>query len=69
MSHLLQLELGGIFLVCWVGSLVAMWFLVNRTTRPGPIRSVIVIEGMMLASIFCLILGITLTIWGSGAAD
>jgi hypothetical protein len=46
-----------------------MWFLVNRTTRPGPIRSVPVIEGMMLASIFCLILGITFLIWGSGAAD
>jgi hypothetical protein len=69
MTHLLELELGAFFLVCWVISLVAMWFLVNRTTRPGPIRSVPVIEGMMLASIFCLILGITFLIWGSGAAD
>ena len=69
MSHLLQLELGGVFLLCWVGSLVAMWLLIDRPARSGPIRSVVVIEAMMLASIFCLILGVTLTIWGSGAAD
>lgn len=69
MSHLLELELGGFFLLCWVGSLVAMWLLINRPARPGLIRSVAVIEGMMLLSIFSLILGITLTIWGSGAAD
>lgn len=69
MSHLLQLELGAVFLACWVGSLVAMWLLIDRPARPAPIRSVAVIEGMMLLSIFCLILGISLTIWGSGAAD
>lgn len=69
MSHLLQLELGAIFLIGWILSLVGMWFLIDRPARPGPIRSVAVIEGMMLLSIFSLILGITLTIWGSGAAD
>jgi hypothetical protein len=69
MSHLIQLEIGAVFLICWVVSLVAMWFLVDRTTRPGVIRSVAVIEGMMLLSIFCLILGTTLTLWGTGAAD
>ena len=45
-----------------------MWFLVDRKTRPGPIRSVAAIEGMMLVSIFCLILGVTFLVWGSGAA-
>ena len=35
MSHLVQLEIGAVFLICWVVSLVAMWFLVDRTTRPG----------------------------------
>ena len=69
MSHLVQLEIGAVFLICWVVSLVAMWFLVDRTTRPGIIRSVAVIEGMMLLSIFCLILGLTFTVWGTGAAD
>ena len=69
MSHLIQLEMGAVFLICWAVSLVAMWFLVDRTTRPGIIRSVAVIEGMMLLSIFCFILGVTLTLWGTGAAD
>jgi len=69
MSHLLELELGAMFLICWGLSLVAMWFLVDRRTRPGSIRSVAAIEGMMLVSIFCLILGVTFLIWGSGAAD
>lgn len=67
--HLFELELGIVFLACWVGSLVALWFLVDRKTRPGPIRSVAVIEGMMLLSIFCLILGTTYMIWGTGVAD
>lgn len=67
--HLFEFELGIVFLACWVGSLVALWFLVDRKTRPGPIRSVAVIEGMMLLSIFCLILGTTYMIWGTGVAD
>ena len=69
MDHLLELELGAVFVVCWVLSLVAMWFLVDRKTRPGPVRNVAAIEGMMLVSIFCLILGMTFLVWGSGAAD
>ena len=68
MYHLLELELSAIFFVCWGLSLVAMWFLVDRKTRPGPIRSVAAIEGMMLVSIGCLILGLTYLVWGSGAA-
>lgn len=69
MSHLLELELGAVFLICWGLSLVAMWFLVDRKGRPGPIRSVAAIETMMLLSIFCLILGVTFLIWSTGAAD
>ena len=68
MYHLHELELSAIFLVCWGLSLVAMWFLVDRKTRPGPIRSVAAIEGMMLVSIGCLILGLAFLVWGSGAA-
>jgi hypothetical protein len=66
MSHLLELELGAVFLVGWVVTLAALWFLVDRKGRPGPVRSVAVIEGAMLASIFCLILGVTFLIWSSG---
>lgn len=69
MSQLLELELGAVLLIGWGLSLVAMWFLVDRKTRPGPIRSVAAIEGMMLVSIFCLILGATFLIWGSGVTD
>jgi hypothetical protein len=69
MTHLLELELGAVFMICWALSLAALWFTVDREGRPGPIRSVAAIEGMMLFSIFCLILGVTFLIWGSGAAD
>lgn len=68
MYHPAELELSAIFLVCWGLSLVAMWFLIDRKTRPGPIRGVAAIEGMMLVSIGCLILGLTFLVWGSGAA-
>ena len=63
MSHLLELELGAVFLICWTLTLVALWFLVDRKGRSGPVRNVAAIEGMMLISIFCLILGITFLIW------
>ncbi|MEO8651705.1 MAG: hypothetical protein ABI391_05325 [Hyphomicrobiaceae bacterium] len=68
MYHPLELELAAVSLACWGLSLVAMWFLVDRKSRPGPIRSVAAIEAMMLVSIFCLILGVTFIVWGSGAA-
>lgn len=67
MFHLLELELSALFFVCWGLSLVAMWFLVNRKTRPGPIRSIAAIEGMMLVSIGCLILAVAFLVWGTGA--
>jgi hypothetical protein len=69
MFHIVELELGVAFLVIWMGTLVAMWFLIDRTTRPGFIRSVAAIEGMMLVSILSLLLGLTFSIWGTGLAD
>jgi hypothetical protein len=68
MIHTVELELGATFLIIWVGSLVAMYFLVDRTTRRGFIRSAAAIEGMMLVSILCLLLGLTFSIWGTGVA-
>jgi hypothetical protein len=68
MFHIVELELGAAFLIIWVASLVAMYFLIDRTTRPGLIRSVAAIEGMMLVSILCLLLGLTFSIWGTGVA-
>lgn len=69
MSHIVELEFGAVFLALWLISLTAMWFLVDRKTRPGPIRSVAAIEAMMLVSIMSLILGISFSILGSGAVD
>lgn len=69
MSHIVQLEIGGVFLVIWALSLVVMYFLVDRKTRPGMIRSVAAIEGMMLFSVLSLLLGVTFSIWGTGLAD
>jgi len=67
--HIFELELGAVFLAVWLVSIVAMWFLVDRKTRPGLIRSVAAIETMMLFSILTLLLGITFSIWGAGLAD
>ena len=64
-----ELEIGGVFLVIWALSLVVMYFLVDRKTRPGMIRSVAAIEGMMLFSVLSLLLGVTFSIWGTGLAD
>jgi hypothetical protein len=69
MSHLVELELGVVFMIAWVASVAILWLTVDRKSRPGPIRSVAAIEGMMLFSIFCLILGTTFLIWGSGGLD
>ncbi len=67
--HTFELEIGAIFLTLWVLSIVAMYFLVDRKSRPGPVRSVAAIEGMMLLSILSLLLGVAFSIWGVGLAD
>ena len=67
--HTFELEIGAICLTLWVLSIVAMYFLVDRKSRPGPVRSVAAIEGMMLLSILSLLLGIAFSIWGAGLAD
>ena len=60
------LELGLGLLVFWALSVVVMWFVINRKARPGPVRSIIAIEGMMLVSMAALIFGIALTAKGVG---
>jgi len=67
MFDLLTMELGVACLAFWALSLVVLWFTVDRRTRPGPIRNVIVIEFMMLISITSLLLGVSLCISGYGA--
>lgn len=67
--HTFEVELGGIFLAVWALSIVAMYFLVDRKSRRGPVRSVAAIEGMMLLSILALLLGLTFSIWGAGLAE
>lgn len=67
--HIFEIELGAIFLIAWALSVVAMYFIIDRKSRPGLVRSVAVIEGMMLLSILALLLGLTFSIWGAGLAD
>jgi hypothetical protein len=67
--HIFEIELGAAFLAFWVLSIVALYFLVDRKSRPGPVRSVAAIEAMMLLSILSLLLGIAFSIWGAGLAD
>ena len=67
--HVFEIEIGALFLALWVLSIVAMYFLVDRKSRPGPVRSVAAIETMMLLSILSLLLGIAFSIWGTGLTD
>lgn len=67
--HNFEIGLGAAFLSIWALSVIAMYFLVDRKSRRGPVRSVAAIEGMMLLSILALLLGLTFSIWGAGLAD
>ena len=69
MSNIVQVEFGLVCLAFWLLSLAVLWFTVDRKTRPGPIRSVAAIEGMMLVSIISLILGASLCIRGLGLLE
>ena len=66
MFDLTAMELGVACLVFWALTLVVLWCTVDRETRPGPIRSVALIECMMLVSITSLLLGISFCISGYG---
>jgi hypothetical protein len=67
--HNFETGLGAAFLAIWALSIIAMYFLVDRKSRRGVVRSVAAIEGMMLLSILALLLGLTFSIWGAGLAD
>lgn len=67
--HIFEVGLGATFLAIWALSILAMYFLVDRKSRRGPVRSVAAIEGMMLLSILALLLGLTFSIWGAGLAN
>ena len=69
MFNLTELELGVAILALWALSVVILWFTVDRKARPGPVRSVAVIEGMMLVSIMALLLGIVFCIRGAGLLE
>ena len=69
MFNLVELELGVVFMALWALSVAVLWFTVDRKSRPGPVRSVAVIEGMMLVSIMSLLLGISLCIRGYGLLE
>ena len=69
MFNLMEFELGVVFMALWVVSVIVLWFSVDRKSRPGPIRSVPMIEGMMLVSIMSLLLGISLCIRGYGLLE
>lgn len=62
----LDLELAAILLAAWLASLIVLWKAVDRPGRVGWVRNAVVIDVMMLASLACLVSGMSFLIKGSG---
>ncbi|MFN3744108.1 MAG: hypothetical protein ACK4TL_05325 [Hyphomicrobiaceae bacterium] len=69
MTDLQELELGALFIALWLGSLIALWLLVDRKSRAGKLKNHYVVEGLMLMSIFSLLAGGSFLIKGFGIMD
>lgn len=63
---ILDLELAAILLGTWFASLIVLWKAVDRPARAGLIRNGVVVDVMMLASLACLVSGMSFLIKGSG---
>lgn len=63
---LLDLELAALLLGAWVISLFVLWKVIDRPGRPGIVKGPFVIDAMMLASLACLVIGVSFLIKGSG---
>lgn len=58
------LEIGAGLLAFWLVTLLLLWKLIDRQGRPGPVKSTVAKEGLMLAHLIVLAAGTAMVIGG-----
>ena len=64
MDDLTNIEIGAGLLAFWLATLFLLWKLIDRQGRPGPVKSAIAKDGLMLVHMAVLIIGIAMLIKG-----
>lgn len=64
MDDLTTIEIGAALLAVWLVTLFALWKLIDRQGRPGPVKSTLVKESLMLAHMAVLITGLAMIVTG-----
>ena len=64
MNDLTILEIGVALLVIWLATSLALWRLIDRQSRPGPVKNALAKESLMLIHLALLVAGLSLTIKG-----
>ena len=64
MEDLTSIEIGAGLLVLWFLTLFALWRLIDKQNRPGPIKSRLAKECLMLVHMTVLVVGIAMVVTG-----
>lgn len=64
MEDITFIEIGAGLLVVWLFGLFVLWKLIDRQGRPGPVKSTVAKEALMLAHLIALVTGLALIISG-----
>lgn len=69
MNDMTTIEIGAALLAVWLVTLLAMWKLIDRQGRPGPVKSALAKETLMLVHMALLIIGLAMIITGLHVFD
>ncbi len=64
MDDLTFFEIGAALLVIWLATSPALWKLIDRQSRPGPIKNALAKDSLMLIHLALLIAGLAMVIQG-----
>ncbi len=64
MEDLKVVEIGAGLLVLWFVTLFALWRLIDRQNRPGPVKSRLAKECLMLGHMTVLVAGMAMVLMG-----
>lgn len=64
MEDITLIEIGTGLVGFWLATLFVLWKLIDRQGRPGPVKSAVAKEGLMLAHLIVLVTGAAMIISG-----
>jgi cytochrome b561 len=69
MDDITIIEIGLGMVAFWLATIVVLWKLIDRRGRPGPLKSALAKESLMLAHMAILLFGLAMVIKGFHVVD